>query len=101
MEYELLCPKCRQKPSIANAIYVTPYAVERWDLIYFMCSPCRTIYVDKRLIRQNVREWKNHAYSKKNMPPLKVLYKMALNYLESVVFYCVENIGYKRARFIK
>lgn len=101
MEYKLLCPKCSQEPSIANAIYVTPYSAERWDLIYFMCSPCRTIYIDRELIKRHVREWRDRAYSKKNMPPLKVLYKTALDYLESAVLYCVERIGYEHARFIR
>ena len=99
-EYDLYCPQCDKKAGTVNPMFIR-YSCRRIQLPIFLCSECRTIYIDKPTIRHIIGEWrKNDAFTRRI--PFKKLYREFLGELEkSVRTYWTSQLGYKRVRFQK
>jgi len=55
------CPDCGKKADAAHSLFIL-YEY-RLDLPIFLCSDCRTIYIDKLTIRQKISEWRKKLYN--------------------------------------
>src|SRR3990167_699222 len=100
-KYDLYCPKCRKRAEFFNPCFFG-YSVRRWEFPIFLCGDCRTIYIDKQIILQNVEERikQGGLYAKKTS--LSYIYRDVLGNLENFVdTNFVPNLGYKKVRFLK
>lgn len=98
--YDLCCPQCDKKAGTANPMFIR-YSLRHLQLPIFLCSECRTIYIDKPIVRHIISEWrKDGAFTRKI--PFKKLYREFLGELEeSVRTYWVHRLGYKKTRFLR
>ena len=100
MNYDLYCPECNKKADAATSMFIR-YTIKRLELPIFLCSSCRTIYIDKPTIRRIISEWRKDGVSTRNMP-FKQLYQEFLIELEKMVTtHFVPRLGYKKIRFQK
>ena len=100
--YELLCPVCGQKAQRCNFYRITPYSLAGLSLPYFLCSPCRKIYFDRRLIYSIISNWRRDTKWGAGKIPFLVLYKKYLNELEEMIKdYHLKRLGYQFAKFKK
>ena len=102
-KYELHCPICDKKADIGTMGNITAYSLARLDLTFFLCSPCRNIYIDRRVFKAQVKSWKNDYFNKggQQMPPLKWLYQEFWKKLQDNIDYFVKHLGYKITKFKK
>lgn len=99
-DYDLYCPQCDKKAGTAMPLFVR-YSIEHLTLPIFLCSPCRTIYIDKPTIRRAISGWLKYSYFWEKKP-LKQLYQEFLGELEKMLTtYWVPQLGYKKVRFQK
>lgn len=100
VNYDLYCPRCQSRADTANPMFVR-YSVRRLQLPIFLCGECRTIYIDKSIIRHIIREWHKSGLYERNIT-LKQLYREFLGKIEKMVdTYFVPNLGYEKVRFLK
>lgn len=100
VDYDLYCPVCEKRACTANPGFIR-YSVRRLELPIFLCGECRTIYIDKKIIRHTINEWRKRGLYEKNIT-LKQLYKEFLEEVEKMVdTYLVPKLGYKKIRFLK
>ncbi len=98
--YGFYCPKCGQKADTAHPMFIR-YSMRRLELPIFLCSPCRTIYIDKPIIRKIISEWKKDGAMLKKIP-FESLYREFLGEVENLVAnHYVPYLGYKIIRFLK
>src|SRR3989344_5288438 len=102
-EYELYCPICKQKADYGTMPIVTSYSLSRLDLTFFLCSPCRSIGIDRQIFKSQIRAWRNDFFNqnKKRFPPLKWLYQEFWRRLNENVDYYIDRLDYKRREFKK
>ena len=99
-DYDLYCPKCWKKAATANPMFIR--YTRRIQLPIFLCSKCRTVYIDKQIVRRMISEWRKQDIISKNLAPFKKLYQDLLGKLEEhVTTSWVPQLGYKRVRFHK
>lgn len=98
--YDLYCPECDKKADAANPMFIR-YSARRLQLPIFLCSECRTIYIDKPIVRRIISEWrKNDAITRKI--PFEFLCREFLGEIEkSVRTMWVPKFGYRKVRFLK
>lgn len=98
--YDLYCPQCKKKADVAMPMFIR-YSIQRLELPIFLCSSCRTIYVDEPTVHRIVGSWrKNGAFTSKMS--FRQLYQEFLGELERLVTtYFVPRLGYKRVCFLK
>lgn len=96
--YDLYCPKCNKRADAATPMFIR-YSFRRLELPIFLCSPCRTIYIDKPTIRHIISEWRKEGAREM---PFRQLYQEFLGELEKMVTtHFVPRLGYKKVRFRK
>ncbi|MDP3052317.1 MAG: hypothetical protein Q8N42_02300 [bacterium] len=94
------CPKCGEKADTANPMFIR-YSMRHLVLPIFLCSGCRTIYIDKPTIRRIISEWRKDGAMLKKMP-FEKLYREFLGEVENLVTnHYVPYLGYKLVRFLK
>lgn len=98
--YEMYCPQCKKMAGTANPMFIR-YSFRHLQLPIFLCSECRTIYIDRPIIRRIISEWrKNRAFTREM--PFNRLYKEFLGELEeSLGTYWIPRLGYRKVRFLK
>jgi len=98
--YEFYCPHCGKKADTANPMFIR-YSLRRLELRIFLCSPCRTIYIDKPTIRRIISEWRKDCTFTRKMP-FEKLYREFLDELEEMLrSHFIARLGYKQTHFIK
>ena len=98
--YELYCPECDKKAGVAMPMFIR--GARRIQLPIFLCSECRTIYIDKPAVRRAISEWREKDEFSRNWAPFQRLYKDLFGKLEEMIATdWVPRLGYKRIRFQK
>ena len=97
---DFYCPKCGKKAVTLNPMFRC-YSMRRLELPIFICSDCRTIYIDKPTIRKIISEFRKDGPIWMRMS-FEEMYREVLGKLEGVMeCYCVPCYGYKKVRFLK
>ncbi len=98
--YCFYCPECGKIADTANPMFIQ-YSMRRLELPIFLCSPCRTIYIDKPTIRKIISEWRKDGPFAIRIP-FEKLYREFLGKVEDLVKnHYVPYLGYKIIRFLK
>ena len=78
--------------AVNTAVMTRKYSVRNLSFTYFLCSDCRLMYVSKRLIRDQVSDWR------KSDPRITVHHKKIMDevfgFLKEITAYH-EKIGYE------
>ena len=98
MESKFCCPNCGQEIAPYNVAWI--HFLHRLDLPHFMCGKCRLVYYDKPMIRGCVT-WLRKQDGGARRVPFKVLYARVIKYMDEIMKYNVEKLGYKIVRFKK
>lgn len=98
MENKFYCPKCGRETRPYHAAWI--HFLHRLDLPHFMCGECRLTYYDKSMIMECVT-WLRKVESGARDIPFKVLYKRVTEYMDEIMQYNIEKLGYRFVRFKK
>ncbi len=91
------CPDCGKKADAAHSLFIL-YEY-RLDLPIFLCSDCRTIYIDKLTIRQKISEWRNENIFTKKIS-FRQLYQEFYGELDNAVKnHWTKELGYREVLF--
>ena len=97
---DLYCPKCGKKAKTLNPIFRC-YSMCRLELPIFLCSDCRTIYIDRPIVRKIISEFRKDGPIWMNMS-FETMCREVLGKLEELAkIYCAPSYGYKKVRFLK
>lgn len=100
VDYELYCPTCKKKADAATPMFIR-YSFQHLILPIFLCTSCRTVYIDKPTIRRLVGGWRKDSVFTKDMP-FKKLYQEFFEELDKMIeTYWIPRLGYKRMKFLR
>lgn len=101
--FVLCCPGCRSIKEAEWMIGTRGYSARSFDLPYFMCGRCRLICLNKTVLLEAIRDYRNLMIpgALKHIPSQKETYRMMLKVLERTVEYYCQSAGYRRARFTR
>src|SRR3989339_1120730 len=97
---DFYCPKCGKVASTANPMFRC-YSVRHLQLPIFLCSDCRTIYINKPTIRKIVSEFRKEGMVYVEMS-FEEMCRDILGKLERIMeIDFISYLGYKKVRFLK
>lgn len=97
---DFYCPKCGKKATIYTASIFKGWNIRRLDLPYFSCVNCLICSYDKRLTRQNVRNWyfdESSTFGQRTQT-WKEIYEEAKSFLEKIIDDLV-RVGNRKIKF--
>jgi hypothetical protein len=94
------CPKCGTPAERCEMIGTRTHTTEVPGIPYFICGKCRSIFVNKRLVRETMHGWWRRNRLKR-IAPFTKFYDDAIEQLDTYVVAYFKNIGYTPMRFIK
>ncbi|MEK7653963.1 MAG: hypothetical protein AAB345_01615 [Patescibacteria group bacterium] len=99
-DYDLYCPECNKKAGTLNPMFIR-YSMYRLQLPIFFCGECRTIYIDKPIVRGIISRWRKNSPATQSIPFNQLCREFIGELAKSLREHWVPYLGYKRAHFLK
>jgi hypothetical protein len=68
MKLEFICPKCGKPMALQNAVMDRSHSAQAPDFTYFLCSECRLMKIDRRIVRSQIAVWRQSTASARQTP---------------------------------
>ena len=82
-----------------TAMMSRKFRMDPFSFVYFLCSDCQLVHIDRRRIRALAASWRREKESTRSIP-FRVIYADVQRFLEKIEQY-LHSIGYRHARFIE
>lgn len=102
IDYNFYCPECGKKAATANPMFIR-YSIIRLELPIFLCSNCRTIGIDKPVVRRIISRWRKASrfFTAGKMSFNKLCKEFIEELEQALKEHWIPLLGYKKARFLK
>lgn len=106
--FERYCPKCNKKAEKCNQSIFRVISwfstVKRIDIIYFLCSNCRLVYIDKSIVLKIISDFRRSLRKdqRKKLSHLETYQRILKTLEKDISEFRVNRLGYRKVdRFNK
>ena len=99
--FERYCPKCNKKAEKCNQSIFRVISwfstVKRIDIIYFLCSNCRLVYIDKSIVLKIISDFRRSLRKdqRKKLSHLETYQRILKTLEKDISEFRVNRLGYR------
>ncbi len=94
------CKSCKRIVDPTWYVGFRKYAAQALRAPYFMCGRCRTVGIRVSYVCDAITAWRSSLYSRRYVPPTRVLYRQVMTDLDTIVAHYCATAGYRKVRAV-